>query len=579
MVALHDYSFRVLLTVVSMLSVFRALLLKKYPLSATAVIVISVCYLILFNNYAFWSSLFNVIDPSAPKMWLFLFSTFAVIFAVCFIFFSIFGVSRVLKPLIISVFILAACTSYYMDAYGTVFDDGMILNILETTIHESYELLDLKFILHVLLFGILPSLILLRIDIIREPFFNAIKIRLVALVVVISVSSSVVFLSYKDMSFIFRENREVSFFINPVYPIRAVYRFVAKRIQNSNREFLAVFQDARRTISATTTGNEKPDVLILVVGETARAQNFHLNGYARNTTPNLSEMDVINFSDVSSCGTATAISVPCMFSDMDKNNFNHSVRDRQNLLDALNIAGLDVLWLENNPDCKGVCDRIPTKQMSSFYTDELCKDGQCFDAALLKGLDDFVDTIKNDAVIVLHTQGSHGPAYYKRYPEEYKQFLPECRRSAVQECTDEEVLNAYDNTIIYTDYFLSKVIEHLSEKTDSLNTAMLYVSDHGESLGENGVYLHGLPYFVAPEYQTKVPMILWMSAGFLSAKSINQSCLRNESTNKLSHDNYLHSIMGVMDVTANLYNPGLDIFSSCRKTINMVEVLVDKVTD
>ena len=566
---------------VSMLSVIRSLLLRKYQFSSTVVIAISVIYLVLFDNYAFWSSLLSVIDLTDAAMWLFLFACFSIIFSVCFTFFSVFAISRALKPLITSVFILAACTSYYMDAYGTIFDDVMVLNVLETNFHESFELLDLNVVLHVLFFGILPSLALYRIEIIRKPVVNAIKMRMIAMLGVITVSSSAVYISYKDIAFVFRENREVSFFVNPVYPMRAIYRFAEKKIHNHNREFLAVFQDAKKTThAATATDNGKPNVLVLVVGETARAQNFHLNGYTRNTTPNLSKKDIINFSNVSSCGTATAISVPCMFSDLDKDNFDDSsARDRQNLLDALNIAHLDVLWLENNPDCKGVCDRISTHQMSSFYSNELCNDGQCFDGALLKGLDDYLNTIKNDAVVVLHTQGSHGPAYYKRYPEKYKQFLPECRHSAVQDCTDEEIINAYDNTILYTDYFLSEVISHLENKSDSYNTAMLYVSDHGESLGENGVYLHGLPYFAAPENQTKIPMTLWLSTNFSSEKSINQSCLSNKSKNKLSHDNYLHSVIGLMDVSTNKYNPKLDIFSSCRHTTHMAALSVDKASN
>jgi lipid A ethanolaminephosphotransferase len=535
--------------------------------------------MIIFDNYAFWSSLLSVIDLSDPNMWLFLFACFAFIFSVCFTFFSIFGISRLLKPLLSLVLILAACTSYYMDTYGTVFDDMMVVNIIETNAHESLELLDLKILLHVLVFGIIPVFILYRIDIIQKPLLKATRMRLMAVFAVVSIASSVIYVSYKDFAFVFRENREISFFVNPVYPLRAIYRFAEKRIHNSNRKFQTVFNDAHESNIHNNLNNGKPNLLVLVVGETARAQNFHLNGYPRNTTPTLEKHSVINFRDVSSCGTATAVSLPCMFSDLVQNGFDdNAARDRQNLLDAMSVAGLDVLWLENNPDCKGICDRITTKQMDSIYSDTLCKDGQCFDEALLKGLDDFVSNIKKDAVVVLHTQGSHGPAYYRRYPEEFKRYTPECRHTSVQDCTDEEVRNSYDNTILYTDYILSKVIDHLDEKSDSLNTAMLYVSDHGESLGEEGVYLHGLPYFMAPEYQKKVPMVLWMSDSFSAVKSISQSCLASRSSGHISHDNYLHSVLGLMDVTASLYKPELDIFTPCRTT-QTAKVPVDDTAD
>jgi len=306
----------------------------------------------------------------------------------------------------------------------------------------------------------------------------------------------------------------------------------------------------------------------MVVGETARAEDFHIDGYQRNTTPRLEKLDVVNFKNVSSCGTATAISLPCMFSDLTHNNFdNNDARNRQNLLDALDVAGLQVLWRENNPDCKGVCDRIETQQVSDIYVDDLCNDGLCYDEVLFNGLDQYVKNIHGDAVIVLHTEGSHGPAYYRRYPEAFKKFEPECRSAAVEDCSDEELLNAYDNTILYTDYFLSKVIEYLKSSPATASSAMLYVSDHGESLGENGVYLHGLPYFMAPEYQKHVPMITWFSRGFSANKNLDMGCLRNKSGAEFSHDNIIHSVLGIMDVTSGLYDTDLDMFASCRRII------------
>jgi len=543
----------------------KSLLSEKYQLSANKVIALSVIYMLVFDNQTFWLSLFGVIDLHDPKMWLFIFACFGVIFSVCFIFLSVFGISRLLKPLISLLLILAACTSYYMDAYGTVFDDVMVRNILETTMHEAFELIDINIISHVFFYGIIPVILLYRIDIIQTSTLKRVQTRVLAVLGVLLIVTPIVYISYKDISFVFRENREISFFINPVYPLRAVYRFAEKKYHNSNRQFLAVFEDAQLIAPANAASANKYKVLVLVVGETARAQNFSLNGYARDTNPRLSKQNIINFSNVSSCGTATAISLPCMFSDLSKENFNdNAARDRHNLLDAIHIAGMDVLWVENNPDCKGICDRIPTQQIDEFGTAEFCEDGRCYDEALLTALDNAVEHIKKDTVIVLHTQGSHGPAYYRRYPEKFRHFLPECRHSSVQDCSDEEVVNAYDNTILYTDYFLSKVIDSLQDKQTTLATAMLYVSDHGESLGENGIYLHGLPYLMAPEYQTKVPMVLWMSQGFSEPKSINTACLENKAREPLSHDNYIHNVMGLMGLSSSLYKSDLDIFNICR---------------
>jgi lipid A ethanolaminephosphotransferase len=577
----------------SLLEKLGDLLTRKYVLSSYTVIAVSVLFMIVFDNNVFWTSLFPVIDLSSPSMWLFLFACFTFIFSVCFTFFSVFGVGRFLQPLIALVIILAAFTSYYMDAYGTVFDDVMVLNIVETNVHEAMELFDLKLWLHVLLYGLLPVFILYRINIRHKPLLQAVSLRLVTVAAVVSIASATVYVSYKDLAFVFREHREISFFVNPVYPMRAMYRFAEKKIHKNNGQFMTVFNDvikvshastlgaenvntstmyaSTRDVATTDAANKKHNVLVIVVGETARAQNFHLNGYKRNTTPHLEQHKIINFKNVASCGTATAVSLPCMFSDLTHDNFDdNAARNRQNLLDAVNTAGLQTLWVENNPDCKGVCDRIEKYDVEDIYTDEFCSEGRCYDEALFHGLNDYVNKIQRDTVIVLHTQGSHGPAYYRRYPEAFKVFEPECRTSTVQDCSDAEVMNAYDNTILYTDYFLSKVIDYLATKTAAINPAMLYVSDHGESLGEDGAYLHGLPYFIAPEYQKRVPMVLWLSDGFKINKKLNESCLNEKTDTPLSHDNILHSVMGVMDVSASLYRADLDIFSSCRPAATSV---------
>ena len=541
----------------------------KYVLSSQSVIILSVMFMTVFDNNNFWSSLFSVVNVSDPGMWLFLSACFLFIFATCFTFFSIFAVGRAFRPVIALVLIIAAFTSYYMDAYGTVFDDVMVMNIVETNMHEAMELFDLKLWLHVLLFGFIPVFVLYRTRVADKPFMQAIQFRLISVIAVVSIASASIYLSYKDFAFVFRENREISFFVNPVYPMRAVYRFAEKKIHADNGELFATFSDAVKTSHAAgSADNHKHNVLIMVVGETARSQNFHIDGYPRNTTPELEKHDIINFKNVSSCGTATAVSLPCMFSDLTHANFDdNAARHRQNLLDAIEVAGMQALWVENNPDCKGVCDRIEKHDVADIYSNEFCSEGGCYDEALLNGLNNYIDNIKEDTVIVLHTQGSHGPAYYRRYPQAFKVFVPECRTSTVQDCSDEEVVNAYDNTILYTDYFLSKVIDYLQGSSASINTAMLYVSDHGESLGEDGAYLHGLPYFMAPDFQKHVPLLLWLSEGFRQEKQLDEICLNEKTADPFSHDNVLHSVLGVMDVATVQYKKELDIFSSCRHNV------------
>jgi len=259
----------------------------------------------------------------------------------------------------------------------------------------------------------------------------------------------------------------------------------------------------------------KNELMILVIGETARSDRFSLNGYARETNPELKKHNVISFKDFSSCGTSTAISVPCMFSSLKRADFD--IKEglmHENVLDVLSRNGVDILWRDNNSDSKGVAKRMSYEDFKSPSVNPAC-DGECRDIGMLNGLDQYINARKGkDILIVLHQMGNHGPAYYKRYPKEFEKFTPVCKTNDFGKCTNEEIGNAYDNAILYTDYFLSNVIKFLEKYDRDHETAMLYVSDHGESLGEYGVYLHGAPYAIAPKEQVHIPAIAWFGKHF-----------------------------------------------------------------
>ena len=316
----------------------------------------------------------------------------------------------------------------------------------------------------------------------------------------------------------------------------------------------------------------KPDeyrhVTILVVGETTRAQNWGLNGYARQTTPQLAARnDVINFKNVSSCGTATAISVPCMFSRYTREGYDETKASHEdNLLDILQRTGIEVLWRDNDAGCKGVCKRIPTQDVTSLNLANYCKNGECLDEVLLKDLESELKKSDKDTVIVLHTIGSHGPTYNERYTKEYEKFTPTCETNEIQKCSNEQLVNTYDNGILYIDNFLNKVIKTL-EKEPNWESTMFYVSDHGESLGEDGIYLHAAPYAIAPIYQTRVPMVMWLSPMWIKNEGFDLDCLRkNAETQEYSHDNYFHTIFSMMDTKNDekIYDKKLDILAQCK---------------
>jgi lipid A ethanolaminephosphotransferase len=234
-------------------------------------------------------------------------------------------------------------------------------------------------------------------------------------------------------------------------------------------------------------------------------------------------------------------------------------------LDVLAHAGISVLWKDNNSGCKGVCQRVTTENTEILNVKGLCADGECFDEVMLRGLQDYFDKLKNDTVIILHQKGSHGPAYYKRHPASFKVFMPECTNDQVQDCPQADIVNAYDNTILYTDYFLAEVIKLLKTNIGKYNTAMLYMSDHGESLGEDGIYLHGLPYSFAPEGQTHIPFIMWLSKDFSDSFGLDTECVKRQRNTAYSHDNLFHSVLGMLNIKTTAYQADYDVFSHCHQ--------------
>jgi lipid A ethanolaminephosphotransferase len=357
--------------------------------------------------------------------------------------------------------------------------------------------------------------------------------------------------------------------VNTVY---AASRLAVDQLPRQVQALKPVGEDAR--LGASYTGQSKPPLLMLVVGETARAQNFGLDGYARNTTPALArwqaEEGLVNFSQVQSCGTNTKVSVPCLFSPLTRTQGGDQIPEHENLLDVLQRAGLAVLWIDNQAGCKGVCARVPNASTLDLKLPGLCDSGECLDPAMLVGLDDRIaalDPVRRarGVVLVMHQMGSHGPAYFKRSAPDRKPFMPECTSNTLSDCPPEELVNGYDNSIAATDHFLDLSLQWLKaqEKAGVFQTGLIYLSDHGESLGESGLYLHGLPYAMAPQQQTHVPMVAWLSPGLQQRSGVGEKCLRAQADTPLSHDNLFHSVLGLMDVQTQAHALSLDILAPC----------------
>ena len=296
--------------------------------------------------------------------------------------------------------------------------------------------------------------------------------------------------------------------------------------------------------------------MILVIGEAVRADHFSLNGYSRLTNPLLQKEDVISFANMYSSGTATAFSVPCMFSIYPREECSEQKAGAsENLLDVLQHAGVHVLWRDNNSDSKGVAARVAYEDFKATDRNPAVE-GEPRDVGMLAGLQAYIDQQKTGSIfIVLHQMGNHGPAYYKRYPSAFEKFKPVARTNELGSSSPQEIINAYDNALLCTDDFLARVIQLLQKNSGRFRSAMIYSSDHGESLGENGLYLHGMPYRFAPEEQKRVATLFWFSKGLES----EAARFRKARDLPLSHSVLFHTVLGLLGVQTKVYDPGLDI--------------------
>lgn len=467
-----------------------------------------------------------------------------------------------LKPALTSVLILASVCSYFMDKFGVVIDQAMMVNIMGTDRREAVELLRPALLAHVLLYGGLPATVVLRTPVRADGLVRGLVARSALITLALFSIGACIALQYHHLSLWGRANRDIRAYVNPVSPMYRAVQYVSDDHSAApDDELTIIAPDARRVAGAR---DARPFLVVLVVGETARAENFQLNGYGRSTNPKLAAIDeLISYTDVSSCGTSTAHSLPCMFSVLGRKQFTRKAAARQqNLLDVLQYTGVNITWRDNNSGCKGVCARVAGESLQNDDDPELCASGECRDEILIRDIQDYFPQAGGASLLVLHQKGSHGPAYYKRYPAEMRRFLPDCNRDEVWRCSREEIVNAYDNTIAYTDDLLSRIIDTLRSRQEEMDAVLIYVSDHGESLGENGIYLHGLPYALAPREQKHVPLLAWFSSG--AARTLDLACVRKGRTREYSHDNLFHSLLGLFNVQTKAYESRADIFKSCR---------------
>lgn len=514
---------------------------------------------VLTANRLFWEAMLDGRPLASSATWGYALALGALLTGIHFLLLCLLLNRWTAKPLLALLIVATAGATHFMGQFGVYLDPDMLRNVLHTDFREARELFSWSLLRHLLLYAAIPLWLLSRVRVKRIPLPRALGFRLLALTVALAVSGGALLLVFQDFSSAMRNHKERRYLITPGNIVYSLLRTVSTEAKAADKERLPLGTDAVLNGRAA-----KPLLLVLVVGETARAANWGLNGYARQTTPQLAKRDVLNFSDVTSCGTNTEVSVPCLFSPLGRRHYDEErIRSSESLLHVLHRAGFRVVWHDNQAGCKGVCDGLEQARPAAGEHPGLCNGDGCFDEALLNGLERTVADTAGNLVVALHQIGNHGPAYFKRYPEAFRRYTPACESADLAKCSREEIVNAYDNALLYTDYLLARSVDFLKTQ-NSHDTALIYLSDHGESLGENGLFLHGMPHAIAPDVQTRVPMVMWFSPSYARNAALDLDCLRRRAARPAAHDHLFHTVLGMLGVRTRIYEAEMDLTAECR---------------
>lgn len=506
-------------------------------------------------------------DLSQVSGWGFVLAMAVFVLATHALLLALVGWKGVFKPVLALLILTAAGTSYFTQQFGIYLDPSMVRNVIRTDVAESRELLSLGLVLHMVLVAGIPLWLLWRLRWQPRPLLQGLWRRLAfaALMVVLAVAA--VMSVFQPFASLMRNHKEVRYLITPANAVWSLSQVLWGDAQGAAKPREPIGLDAQ--LQRPAAQRERPLVLILVLGETVRAANWGLNGYARQTTPALAAQNVWNAGSVEACGTNTEVSVPCLFAPVGRRDYDEKrIRGQQSLLHVLQRAGVQVHWRDNQSGCKGVCEDLPQEMVSASMAPDLCEGGRCLDEALFRDLDQRLQQVaqgRDVHVWVMHMLGNHGPSYFRRYPPDFARFTPQCRSDDLKACSVPEIVNAYDNAVLYTDHLLAQAITRLKAREGQVDSALLYVSDHGESLGENGLFLHGMPYAIAPAVQKQVPMVFWASQGLGAGTHTDLGCMRQRWTaGGLAHDHLFHTVLGLLGVQTALHEKSLDLSEGCR---------------
>ncbi len=540
----------------------RVFSLKKMP--ASIIILFTATFIAFTSNIPLWSILTTDDNTSFLVLLELQLAIFLLVSGILWVLLSFFLNHKLLKSVAIILLITVAIVNYFNQEMKVVFHLDMIRNIVENikdhNTNEALELVSAPLLVHLFFYGLLPSALVILVPLSETTWKKEAIHRTVGLATIAFFFTLVILPDIDTIKEYGREHRNLRVYVNPVYTFMSVIDYLKQQDRFDANAFMVLGSDAHQQ-----KGSPKRTVGILFVGETARADHFSLNGYHRKTNPLLEKIELINFPETTACGTSTKFSVPCMFSLLERKQYSPEIAATQsNVLDVLEQAGVKTLWIDNNSSCKGVCTRIENINIRQHPSKDLpyYGHGEYFDEVLLHQIEDRIRSTDKDMLIVLHLLGSHGPAYYKRVPEGFAIFTPQCTKKSYQQCkSNDEFINEYDNTLVYTDFVLNKAIGILRRHEGEFNSFMVYASDHGESLGEKGMYLHGAAYESAPPAQTHIPFLAWLSDSYRKTQQLDLKDLQQQAKSPHSHDNLSHSLLGLFNVKTSIYNSDLDAFT------------------
>jgi lipid A ethanolaminephosphotransferase len=518
-------------------------------------------YFSFFLNDILWNDLLKTQTGTATSRWAFFWVVYIAVTALQMLVINLLLWGRWSKWIAIILISVTVLAEYYAETYGVHFDTTMLRNIFTTNPAEAKELMTASLAVHFFKYATLPILVIAFLGINKNSLIKVITKKVIISVFLIILSVGLLLTQYKNFSSTMRNHKEIRHLVLPTSFLFSSAKIALQSTAEVNVKIQAIGLDATRS---TPSIHQKPEILVVVVGETVRAANWGLSGYERDTTVMLKEQNIHNFPYATSCGTNTDTSVPCLFSKEGKHGYDEKkIRSSESLLHIVNRVGFQITWVDNQSGCKGVCAGLGFVDAKSHADPKNCTDAACFDEALLDNLEWQINHNSGNQVIVLHQLGNHGPAYFARYPKEFEKYQPACNTSDLSKCSQQEIINAYDNSIRYTDAVLSKAIDKLKSHKEK-STSLIYMSDHGESLGENGIYLHGLPYSIAPKQQTQVPFFVWLSDNYKKDHPQIDRCFSEQSKKPAHHDNLFHTVLGMFDIKTSAYQRSFDLTEKCH---------------